>query len=53
MSTLENLLENPDEWEVIDEEMRLSRSYRSKIQVCERFFLFYHTTNNTLYQKSS
>lgn len=33
MSTLENLLENPDEWEVPIQEVRESRSYKSKIQV--------------------
>ena len=33
MSTLENLIENPDEWEVPNAEERESRSYKSKIQV--------------------
>ena len=32
MSTLENLIENPDEWEVPIQEERESRSYKSKIQ---------------------
>ena len=27
MSTLENLIENPDEWEILNEEERQSRSY--------------------------
>jgi hypothetical protein len=33
MSTLENLIENPDEWEVPIQAERESRSYKSKIQV--------------------
>ena len=38
MSTLENLIENPDEWEIPIEVVRKSRSYKSKVQ--ERMKIF-------------
>ena len=38
MSTLETLIENPDEWEIPNEILRRSRSYKSKVQ--ERIKIF-------------
>ena len=38
MSTLENLIENPDEWEILNEEERQSRSYKSKVQERTKIF---------------
>ncbi len=40
MSTLENLIENPDEWEVPIQAERESRSYKSKIQVKQNKYQF-------------
>ena len=38
MSTLENLIENPDQWEVPIEAERNSRSYKSKVQERQKIF---------------
>ena len=38
MSTLETLIENPDAWEIPNEEERKTRSYKSKVQ--ERIKIF-------------
>lgn len=38
MSTLENLIENPDEWEIPIESVRNSRSYKSKVQERQKIF---------------
>ena len=38
MSTLENLIENPDEWEVPDKIERESRNYKSKVQERQKIF---------------
>jgi hypothetical protein len=43
MSTLENLIENPDEWEVPIQEERESRSYKSKIQARNSYYGFSNT----------
>lgn len=34
MSTLENLIENPDEWEDPNDVERKTRKYKAKIGVC-------------------
>ena len=38
MSTLETLIENPDQWEIPNEEERQSRSYKSKVQERTKIF---------------
>ena len=38
MTTLENLIENPDEWEPPDPELRASRAHKAK--VAERVKIF-------------
>ena len=39
MSTLENLIENPDEWEDPNDQERKTRKYKAKITVRPIFFL--------------
>ena len=44
MSTLENLIENPDEWEDPMDEERKTRSYKAKITVSlMALYLLYRT----------
>jgi hypothetical protein len=40
MSTVENLIENPDEWEDPMDEERKTRSYKAKITVLLIYLMF-------------
>ena len=45
MSTFENLIENPDEWEDPMDEERKTRSYKAKIAVRLMAYILFYTSN--------